>query len=301
MPLGLPRFTFPFRSPPKRRATLDLPGGRGIRGVRGVPFWVHGPADRYVSDCLLKTGQMEPLETCVFLELIAGSTGFLDIGSNLGYYAVIAQHVGPPGMTCVAVEPDPTNLALLRRNVRRNAKRTPVKIIPAAVSDRPGTTHLHLSPDNFGDHQITPQSTPNRKSRRVRTITLAQLLASHPDIDLIKIDTQGAEAMILGNAPAKEAMSKRANNLTVVYEFWPEALSRDTAATLAQLPDAMGFKVFDLNEDQSRISVTCAQAIMKFYDDCHANRSPRPFTNLLMTRVPKYLAWLNTHEYPMAP
>ncbi|MEO1237137.1 MAG: FkbM family methyltransferase [Planctomycetota bacterium] len=292
-----PRLRLPDRLPDRlagrRRAVLKPPG------LADTAFWVHGPRDRYVSECLLATGQMEPLETRVFCKLIRGSTGFLDIGANLGYYTVLAQNLGPAGMTCVAVEPEKLNLRLLRRNVRPASGRVGVDVVPAAASDRDGHTDLHLSPDNFGDHQTTPQPNRHRRSRRVATTTLARLLARRPEIDFIKIDIQGAEPQVLGNPEAIAAMDRLGPECSVVFEFWPHALDRSAAEKLAGLADTLGLHAFDIDEERRSVGRTDAEDLLGFYDLCRAGHASRPFTNVFCTRSPQRTAWLENNRRPL--
>lgn len=254
---------------------LNLPG------IVDHPFYVHGPEDRYVSECLLNTGRMEPLETRIFLDLIPYAQGVLDIGSNLGYYAVIAGLVGSAGVPIIAVEPDPCNAALLRRNIAQHPRTKKVVVIEAAVSDRTGQADLHLSQDNFGDHRIAPEIYMPRKTVAVKTLTLNKLLAQYPEVDLIKLDTQGAEPLIL--LPAFDALWARRDRLTLVLEFWPEVISAETAKSLLDQLDCLELSLFDLNEDAGRVTSVTSADVLAYHDQSVRGMEQRPFTNLLAT------------------
>ncbi|MEM7624765.1 MAG: FkbM family methyltransferase [Planctomycetota bacterium] len=272
---GLGRSSGLAGQPHKRQTVLRLPG------LAKRPFYVHGPADRYVSQCVIDTGQMEPLETRLFLELMPFTHGLLDVGSNLGYYAVIAGHVGAEGLPIVAVEPDPRNVELLRHNLALHPRTRHVQVVEAAVSDHVGTADLYLSDDNFGDHRILPTADTSRQALGVSTVTLEMLLRQHIDVDLIKLDTQGAEPLIL--LPAFDALHARRESLVLVLEFWPEVLGEDTAVALLEMFPRLGFSLFDLNEDRSRISATTVSEVLAYFRACVAGRDTRPFTNLLAT------------------
>lgn len=65
-------------------------------------------------------GIYEPLETELAKKEVKKGNVVLDIGANIGYYTLIfAKLVGEDGKV-FAFEPDPTNFALLKKNVEMN-------------------------------------------------------------------------------------------------------------------------------------------------------------------------------------
>ena len=77
----------------------------------------------------------------------------IDIGANVGYYTLIAARlVGETGRV-YAFEPDPTNFAILDKNVRLNGFRN-VVLEQKAVSNEPGSIELFLHEGAAGDHRI---------------------------------------------------------------------------------------------------------------------------------------------------
>ena len=118
---------------------------------------------------------------------------FCDIGANVGYYSLLASHaVGPSGKV-VAIEPAPTTLAALRRNIALSAAAN-IRVVEAAVSDRPSTTTLYSGPawNRFGEATLVP-SRSHGDVTTVSVLPLGQIL--HPDelraARLIKIDAEG--------------------------------------------------------------------------------------------------------------
>jgi FkbM family methyltransferase len=268
----------------RRRATLRVPN---LPGGGEHPFYVHGEADRYVSDCIVKTGQMEPLETRVFFELLPHAHGFLDVGANLGYYSVLAGLATPPDVPILAIEPDPANAALARCNFRLDPRTRRVRLRRYAVSDRPGKVMLYQSDDNFGDHRIAPAAGEDRVAVAVKTVTLASLLEDEPAMDFIKLDTQGAEAKIL--RPARAVLQARRDRLILIFEFWPQVLQRDDAEAVVARLDTLGLQRFDLDEFRGEVRPVTAGGEMRYYDDCRSGRDERPFTNYVATAVPAAL------------
>ena len=114
-----------------------------------------------------------------------------DVGANIGYYALLfAEAVGPAGRVA-CIEPEPDNLAELRRNVETN--RLPgTDVFPVAVGSSAGTVSLRagingaVMADGSGEIEV-----PLR--------TLDELLADRP-VDFIKIDVEGYEGHVLDGA-----------------------------------------------------------------------------------------------------
>lgn len=252
-----------------------------IDGVPEQPFRVHGPQDLYISECLLSTGQMEPLETAIFVKLSKLSAGFLDIGANIGYYCVIAARICPPNMPIIAIEPNPDNAALIRANARLADAVHRIVTLEAAVSDHIGRTDLYLSSTNFGDHRVFADPQEKRNTTSVETTTLARLLERYSSVDFIKIDTQGAEPIVL--LPARDALRARRERIIVILEFWPHVLEAQQAIDLVDLLADLGLTLFDIDEDQSKVTRKSPEAFKAYYRACKDGSEARPFTNILAT------------------
>lgn len=118
---------------------------------------------------------------------------FVDIGANHGFYSVMADYLGKPSL---AIEPEPTNLDILRLNTP--GKR--IEVIACAVGDESGTMPL------FGDHDTaSPRAEWHNEGFFRQTVpveTLDNLLgARYPEGRLlIKIDVEGAEDAVLAGA-----------------------------------------------------------------------------------------------------
>src|SRR5690242_8773965 len=77
----------------------------------------------------------------------------LDIGANIGYCSTLFAKAVDPGRTVFAFEPEPFNVSLLERVIR---KRAPGVVAPvqAAVGATDGEIALQLNPRHHGDHRI---------------------------------------------------------------------------------------------------------------------------------------------------
>lgn len=127
---------------------------------------------------------------------------FIDVGANLGIYALAASRlVGPTG-SVLAIEPASETFARLERNIERNdaAHVTPLHL---AIADHHGTLDLNMHIDDSRISLRLPGAdSAGRDSERVAVRTLdAVLSANHIDhVDVIKIDVEGAEELVFRGA-----------------------------------------------------------------------------------------------------
>ncbi len=119
---------------------------------------MHQSGDSHVSPAIRATGRWEPFATRILWSLFGPGDGVVDIGGNIGWYAaVLGRAVGPNGWVHT-FEPDPVNLALLRKNVE-GLELTHVSVHPTALAGHQGTMQLELSAANLGDHRLAPNKT----------------------------------------------------------------------------------------------------------------------------------------------
>jgi FkbM family methyltransferase len=193
-------------------------------------------------------GQYEPEMMSFFRSSLTPGMTVVDIGANLGFFTVIAAgKVGPSGKV-FAYEPDPHNFDLLKKNIAVNSFTT-VKASSTALSDRVGTRELF-----FGDNNTTHSFGDKRgagRSETVSTDTLDNSLKQYgsPQIDLIKMDIEGAEPIAL------EGMLdtiKKNPNLILLFEFHPNAIKRVGHSPLGLLKrlTELGFSLSVIDEDK---------------------------------------------------
>lgn len=206
-----------------------------LEGLAPFPFTVHPSGNKeLVSDIIRERGDWETLETEICRRLLPHYDLFLDLGANIGWYSTVAKQAMRPGGTVHAFEPDPTNFALLRKNVGRCGA-VQVHLVPAGVSETVGSASLFHSAVNFGDHRLY-QSEEERSSIAVPVTTLDAYFGGCPlPPCLCKMDTQGSEPRIFRGAqsvlPPSEART------AFLIEFWPHGMSNsgETAAAFADV------------------------------------------------------------------
>jgi FkbM family methyltransferase len=134
-----------------------------------------------------------------FAEVIRPGQTVYDVGSNVGFFALLAARlVGEAGVVH-AFEAAPECSRALERNVRRNGF-TNVTVHAVAVSDRSGEVEL-MQGRHPGGATIAEADRPrdHRRSIVVPCVTVDDLVAGGTaPPDFVKIDVEGAEAAVLG-------------------------------------------------------------------------------------------------------
>ena len=194
------------RNPAAQRITMRRP-----------PFdiWVHDPASCLISRALLRERAWEDRELMVVLAaLLGGPPGgfFLDIGANLGVYALSAAAAGVPA---VAIEPLTFNIELLAASARRlDPRRAPLLAVHAAVAATPSAvpacvrafdTQATKAAANAGNGQVAHAGASCAAGEVVTLTTVDAVLQSDPMLrrvcfTALKVDVEGFEAAALRGA-----------------------------------------------------------------------------------------------------
>lgn len=172
----------------------------------------------------------------------------VDVGAHVGYYTrLFSRLVGATGAV-YAFEPHPRNFSLLEHNTKRL---TNVVRISLALSDREGETRLFESAQATGGHSLLASRGPYTREIAVRTTSLDEWVGER-DIDLIKLDVEGAELEVLRGA---RKMIGRARRLALIVEFYPRAQAArgmDPRTLLDELR-ALGFDLALIEEGLGRL------------------------------------------------
>ena len=158
-------------------------------------------SDKGLSRTLFLFGRREIDHYKMLQEILEPGMQILDIGANIGYYAIMESLVIGPSGNITAIEPMLPNIHMLKRNVALNNANN-INVIHGAVSESTGTgkmfmsTHsnlhtFHRDGSAFDYLDATPVDVP--------TMTLADAASkSDNDVDLIRMDVEGHEVEILG-------------------------------------------------------------------------------------------------------
>jgi FkbM family methyltransferase len=134
------------------------------------------------------------IEELVFLRAQTPVGGvFVDVGANVGTYAmVLARHVGPAGKV-IAIEPHPVTHARLAFNTAASGY-TQVRLVAAAAGAADGELMIETDGDNLGASHIVTGDVSSR-AIKVPSLRLQRILedAGVASVDALKIDIEGFE------------------------------------------------------------------------------------------------------------
>ena len=225
----------------RRRATQTVE-------VNGLSLSIYADDQGTVAN-LLRAGKIyEKGLVRLFEKHIKKGHTILDVGANIGYFTTQFSRLAGSEGRVIAFEPDRDNAKLLRRNCRNNKCRN-VTIIEKAISNEVGETTLHLDKKYFGVHSLSRDNLATQGgSAAVKTTTLDAIVDSLGiRVDVVKMDTQGAEGTIVTHA---KAVFSRPNILATL-EFWPDGLRAmgTEPADLLQSIRAHGLSIGAVNKN----------------------------------------------------
>jgi FkbM family methyltransferase len=161
------------------------------------------------------------------------NTFVIDVGANIGVFTRQFATWVSDGGKVVAIEAEAINYARLQKAVAKTGLASVVETVHAAVAETTGNGFLELNPGHPGDHKLGTNGVP------VVLTTIDDLLAARgwPEVSLIKIDVQGAEARVIAGAHQTLQRFRPALFLEVADEQLRHfgSSARDLLATTARL------------------------------------------------------------------
>lgn len=162
--------------------------------------------DRGISRTLLLFGERELEHKIILEKVLKSGMTVLDIGCNIGYYAIMELGlIGKEG-TLIAVEPSASNIELARRNLSLNGY-DDVEIHHKAISDSKGIKELFMSEmSNLHTFHASEKSKAHLSGTTVEVeVDTVPGVMNGRHVDLIRMDVEGHEVEVFnGMLPAIE-------------------------------------------------------------------------------------------------
>jgi FkbM family methyltransferase len=180
---------------------------REIRiGPQGVSFqlgdegiWLLAPPEeaRVAPIEAMNFDRYEPQETLVMDLLASRASQILDVGANIGWYAVrFARRM--PGAQVHAFEPIPSTYGYLQHNVKANAVGDQVRTYNCGLSEKSGTVEFFISPTSGTNASLLNVAGADDARGVTGSITTLDEWASLHGVapEFIKCDVEGAELLV---------------------------------------------------------------------------------------------------------
>lgn len=215
------------------------------------------------------TGSYEPQETAFVQSVLRPGMSFVDVGSNWGFFALMAAHLVGPGGNVVAMEPDPRVFRKLQFNVRRNVLKQ-VAVFEVAVTDREGTVMLaghNAAQENCGTSRLIENGSHADLAFQVRSCSLDSLLddAGLDCVDLLKIDVEGSEDLVLAGM---DSGLSRNRYRRILLELHPLQLA-ERGLTVQHIMNGLnskGYKGYALDYSPAAFRRACYNPGLPFAD-----------------------------------
>jgi FkbM family methyltransferase len=169
-------------------------------------------------------------EVGVFLSLLKQGMTVVDVGANIGMYALQASLAVAEGGRVYAFEPVPHIYQRLLEHISLN-RASNVLAFPVALSDRNGVATFHLGTNTFTGSLIRGRTSSTVRVFRgatdegitVRTQTLDSFRAEQgiEHVDAVKVDVEGAEVHVLRGM---HGLLGRPDRPMLMFEFCPATL-----------------------------------------------------------------------------
>lgn len=204
--------------------------------MRGASF------DRWLYLCLHRFGRMGTAERANFRRLVKPGMKVVDVGGNIGLYAVLFSRLAGPEGRVMTFEPDPALWPLLEQNCAGNGC-TNVTVRAQALGRKSERATLHRLLVNSGDNHLGDGGgRALRRSVEVDVVTWDEVVEAFTP-DFVKIDVQGWELEVLRGMTA---LLERCQRVIVYLEFWPAGFLRAgyTAEDLIAFLAERGFQFY---------------------------------------------------------
>ena len=210
--------------------------------------WMQGRSTDLVQGFIYYFGHWEPNLTDWLLRRMARMDGrvFLDVGANVGYYALLAASRMPKSGSVVAVEASPRIHRLLTANVELNGLSNIRTECCAALASEGSVTLYHGGPNNLGGTTTTEDIAHDRQGVVIQGRRLCDIVgeADLARVRVVKIDVEGAEwSVVQGLIPMFDRLPDDAE---FVIEVVPGLMKFDDVDRLFDFMEGQGFHAYRL-------------------------------------------------------
>jgi len=246
------------------------------------------PGDPGISRELALYKVHEPLATRLLMQTLKPGMNVVDIGGNIGYYAMLeARMVGPTGAV-IAIEPMPKNSERLCQNVQANGYQN-IRIHKLAIGDRNGTARMYIS-EKSNWHSLYPP-TSSKGEMQVPVSTLDSLLKPYdlPSVDLVRMDLEGYEVVVIEGM--KRTLEKYGPRLLV--ELHPVAVAVSSMEKYLRSLENMGYGIEWMIEQERDMPLRWQflkverPTMKELLNDPRVWEVPRALTVLFSKRLPE--------------
>lgn len=172
---------------------------------------------------VITDGWIEPPVMKVLQRFLKPNSVFLDIGTNFGFYTMLAGSQNGPDGHVYAFEANPFLIDFIRKSAYVNGVIQRTTIINKAVSDREGVAMFGFSYTGIGGGSLAKGTDASSEDNRIEVplVPIDSVLPRDTIVDCAKLDVEGNEAATLRGMSDVIA---RSPDIKLVLEFFPVLL-----------------------------------------------------------------------------
>jgi FkbM family methyltransferase len=203
-------------------------------------------ADDGISHDLIIDGIRETYHVNTLMREVKPGDVVIDIGANIGYYALLEASIVGNGGQVYAIEPVPSNAELLRKNIDLNGCSN-IELYQLAIGEARKTAPMYQTPQRNLGSLLNPTGTPLEshitKVIDVEVMTLDDFLKDKPSPRIIRMDVEGYEYEIIrGMGHTLQTVVP----LTILMEFHFHRMKRARSTEVLQTLRNAGFRTTDV-------------------------------------------------------
>lgn len=228
---------------------------------------------------LAMDGIREKSATEIMKNFIQPGDVLLEAGANIGYYVLLEASLLKNKGKIYAIEPEPKNIELLKKNVSLNKLDTLVEVHHMAFSDKSGVLPLYLSKEANLHSFIKPKQ-KNYQTVMVKMSTIDEFMKKRSDINFIRMDIEGYECKVIDGM---KKFLKKKGPLKLFIELHPQLVAKNEMIRLLTILKNSGFKLHTLISHDNTLRDALSQvkietmSLEQFIQDPRISEKPVSF------------------------
>lgn len=210
-----------------------------VAEINSSKMWLN-LSDKGIGSDLFLYRKREPISTDYLMKsgVLKEGDVVLDIGANIGYYALMESRLVSDSGKVYAIEPVSSNIQALKRNIQLNNYKN-IETFHLAVGNKNEKSLVYISAkSNLSAMERSLSRKEIVSTEEVDVVTVDSFLKDKTIPNLIRMDVEGYEYYII------KGMSKTLKkNVKILMELHPRLLPKEQLEELLQILKENNFKV----------------------------------------------------------